>query len=180
MGVDFGEKRIGIAVSDPTNTVATPLETVIRRRGKRPPLGRLAQVAAERVVKTLSDVVDEVVHHLLDVAFALDRFGVDDAQDSATTVPAFRARSGRRCSHRSAAVRPRPAKAAASDSTSPSTSCNSTTATSPSSRSPVTPSSPFVCRWSLASRRGDASGDRGGILVAGSLYLVGATIGELG
>ena len=53
MGVDFGEKRIGIAVSDPTNTVATPLETVTRRRGKRAPLGRIAQVAVEHDVGQL-------------------------------------------------------------------------------------------------------------------------------
>lgn len=53
MGVDFGEKRIGLAVSDPTNTVATPLETLTRRRGKRPPLGRIAEVAAEHHVGQL-------------------------------------------------------------------------------------------------------------------------------
>ena len=53
MGVDFGERRIGIAVSDPTNTIATPLETVTRRHGKRPPLGRIAQVAAENDVGQL-------------------------------------------------------------------------------------------------------------------------------
>ena len=53
MGVDFGEKRIGLAVSDPTNTVATPLETVTRRRGKRPPLGRIAEIAAEHDVVQL-------------------------------------------------------------------------------------------------------------------------------
>ena len=53
MGVDFGEKRIGIAVSDPTNTVATPLETLARRRGKRPPLGQIAQLATEHDVGQL-------------------------------------------------------------------------------------------------------------------------------
>lgn len=47
LGIDFGEKRIGMAVSDPTNTLATPLETVSRRAGKRPPLKKMVEVAAE-------------------------------------------------------------------------------------------------------------------------------------
>lgn len=47
LGIDFGEKRIGMAVSDPTNTLATPLETLRRRAGKRPPLKKMAEVAAE-------------------------------------------------------------------------------------------------------------------------------------
>jgi len=47
MGVDFGTKRIGLAVSDPTNTVATPLDTLHRRAGKRPPLARMAEIARE-------------------------------------------------------------------------------------------------------------------------------------
>lgn len=47
LGVDFGQKRIGMAVSDPTNTLATPLETLTRRAGKRPPLKKMAEVATE-------------------------------------------------------------------------------------------------------------------------------------
>lgn len=50
LGVDFGERRIGLAVSDPTNTLATPLETLVRRVGKRPPLKRMAEIAAEHDV----------------------------------------------------------------------------------------------------------------------------------
>src|SRR5688500_2557260 len=45
LGVDFGEKRVGLAVSDPTGKIATPLETVQRREGKRPPLGQLERIA---------------------------------------------------------------------------------------------------------------------------------------
>ena len=45
MGFDFGEKRIGLAVSDPTNTVATPLPTLSRRPGKRPPYREIAELA---------------------------------------------------------------------------------------------------------------------------------------
>lgn len=45
LGVDFGEKRIGLAVSDPTNTIATPLDTLTRRARKRVPINRMAEIA---------------------------------------------------------------------------------------------------------------------------------------
>lgn len=45
MGIDYGERRIGVALSDPTGTLASPLDTVVRRRGKRPPLRRLEEIA---------------------------------------------------------------------------------------------------------------------------------------
>lgn len=45
LGVDVGERRIGLAVSDPTGTIATPLETLVRRPGKRFPLARIEEVA---------------------------------------------------------------------------------------------------------------------------------------
>lgn len=47
LGVDFGQKRIGMAVSDPTNTLATPLDTLVRRAGKRPPIKQMADIASE-------------------------------------------------------------------------------------------------------------------------------------
>jgi putative Holliday junction resolvase len=57
LGVDFGAKRVGLAVSDPTGTVATPLETLRRRAGKRPPLAELERIgkalAVEHVVMGL-------------------------------------------------------------------------------------------------------------------------------
>lgn len=51
LGVDFGQKRIGLAVSDPTGTIASPLDTVKRRAGKRPPLNRIADAAREWEVR---------------------------------------------------------------------------------------------------------------------------------
>lgn len=41
LGVDWGTKRIGLAISDPSQTVATPLGTLTRRAGRRFPMGQL-------------------------------------------------------------------------------------------------------------------------------------------
>ena len=46
LGVDWGEIRIGLALSDETQTLASPLETLSRRRGKRFPMPRLLELAA--------------------------------------------------------------------------------------------------------------------------------------
>ena len=43
-GVDWGEVRIGLALSDETQTLASPLETLMRRRGKRFPMPRLLEL----------------------------------------------------------------------------------------------------------------------------------------
>lgn len=45
LGVDVGRRRIGLAVSDPTGTLATPLETLERRLGKRAPVAKIAEIA---------------------------------------------------------------------------------------------------------------------------------------
>jgi putative Holliday junction resolvase len=45
LGVDLGLRRIGLAVSDPTGTLATPLDTLERRAGKRVPLPKLEMLA---------------------------------------------------------------------------------------------------------------------------------------
>lgn len=53
MALDFGERRIGVAISDPTGTLATP-HTVIRRRSKVEDFAAVARLVteleAERVV----------------------------------------------------------------------------------------------------------------------------------
>ena len=41
LAIDPGAKRIGVAVSDPTQTLAQPLTTLTRREGKRFPLKNL-------------------------------------------------------------------------------------------------------------------------------------------
>jgi putative Holliday junction resolvase len=53
MGIDFGERRVGVAVSDPTETLASPLPTLKRRAGKRPPLTALEALVKEQEVGAL-------------------------------------------------------------------------------------------------------------------------------
>ncbi len=50
MGVDYGERRIGLALSDPTRTIASPLTTLTRRSGKRPPWAELERLVHEHEV----------------------------------------------------------------------------------------------------------------------------------
>ena len=45
LAIDYGERRIGLAVSDPTRTIASPTGFVKRRAGKRPPVAELVRQA---------------------------------------------------------------------------------------------------------------------------------------
>jgi putative Holliday junction resolvase len=45
LAIDLGDKRIGLAVSDPTGTIASPAGHLIRRAGKRPPLTEILERA---------------------------------------------------------------------------------------------------------------------------------------
>ena len=77
LGIDFGEKRIGLAVSDPTGTLASPLETLQRRRGKRPPLqGTEDDWCAE--VRRVGDALGERTG--LPVGFIDERFSSRQAE----------------------------------------------------------------------------------------------------
>ena len=53
LGIDFGERRIGLALSDPTGTIASPLPTLKRRAGKRPPLAAIEAMVRENNVEAL-------------------------------------------------------------------------------------------------------------------------------
>ena len=46
LGLDWGELRIGLAMSDETQTLASPVETLLRRRGKRFPMANLIELVA--------------------------------------------------------------------------------------------------------------------------------------
>ena len=48
LAFDYGERRIGVAVSDPTRTIASPLGTLTRRAGKRPPWAEISALVAEQ------------------------------------------------------------------------------------------------------------------------------------
>ena len=45
--LDWGERRIGLARSDDSQTLATPLDTLVRRDGKRFPMPRFLELVAE-------------------------------------------------------------------------------------------------------------------------------------
>lgn len=45
LGVDYGERRIGLAISDPTGTIASPAGVIVRRTGKRPPVAEIVRRA---------------------------------------------------------------------------------------------------------------------------------------
>ena len=47
LAVDWGEIRLGLALSDETQTVARPVETLTRRAGKRFPMPRFLEIAAQ-------------------------------------------------------------------------------------------------------------------------------------
>ena len=41
LAIDLGDRRIGLAVSDPTGTIASPAGHITRRPGKRPPINEI-------------------------------------------------------------------------------------------------------------------------------------------
>jgi putative holliday junction resolvase len=45
LAVDYGERRIGLAISDPTGTIASPAGHIVRRLGKRPPIAEIIRRA---------------------------------------------------------------------------------------------------------------------------------------
>lgn len=45
MAIDWGERRIGLALSDPSGMIATPAGVIVRRVGKRAPVAELVRRA---------------------------------------------------------------------------------------------------------------------------------------
>jgi putative Holliday junction resolvase len=45
LAIDYGDRRIGLAISDPTGTIASPAGFIERRAGKRPPVAELMRRA---------------------------------------------------------------------------------------------------------------------------------------
>ena len=53
LAVDWGQRRFGVALSDPTRLIAQPLTTITRRPKQRAPVAALAALAAEHGVTAL-------------------------------------------------------------------------------------------------------------------------------
>lgn len=47
MAVDYGDRRVGFAISDPTGTIASPAGFLLRRPGRRAPISKIIARAAE-------------------------------------------------------------------------------------------------------------------------------------
>jgi putative Holliday junction resolvase len=47
LAVDYGRKRIGLAISDPLGMIASPAGFIVRREGKRPPITKIVARASE-------------------------------------------------------------------------------------------------------------------------------------
>lgn len=47
LAIDYGERRIGLAISDPLGIIASPAGFITRRAGKRPPVAELIRRATE-------------------------------------------------------------------------------------------------------------------------------------
>jgi putative holliday junction resolvase len=45
LALDFGERRIGVAISDPSRTIGQPLDTIARRARKRAPIAAILELA---------------------------------------------------------------------------------------------------------------------------------------
>jgi putative Holliday junction resolvase len=45
LAIDYGERRVGLAISDPTRTIASPAGVIVRRAGKRPPVAEIVRRA---------------------------------------------------------------------------------------------------------------------------------------
>ena len=84
LGIDYGERRIGIAISDPTQTLAQPLAPLLRRRGKRPPVQALLDLIA----------LHEVEHLVLGLPLSLEGDDTDWTREVRAFGATLAARSG--------------------------------------------------------------------------------------
>ena len=47
LAIDYGDRRIGLAISDPLGMIASPAGFIVRRAGKRPPIAEIIRRAQE-------------------------------------------------------------------------------------------------------------------------------------
>ena len=53
LAIDYGERRIGMAMSDPSATIAQPLPTLTRRAGKRPPVSKILELVTANEIEAV-------------------------------------------------------------------------------------------------------------------------------
>lgn len=55
IGLDFGSKTVGVAVSDPMKVIASPMETIVRDRENkmRPTFRRILEIASQTEAETI-------------------------------------------------------------------------------------------------------------------------------
>jgi putative holliday junction resolvase len=53
LAIDYGERRIGVAMSDPSATIAQPWPTLIRRAGKRPPVSKILEIITNNEIEAV-------------------------------------------------------------------------------------------------------------------------------
>ncbi|MEX0907128.1 MAG: Holliday junction resolvase RuvX [Gemmatimonadota bacterium] len=75
LAVDYGQRRVGIAISDPTATIAQPLTVLQRRAGKRPPVHAVAELVRQ--------------HHVVHIVVGLPLTLAGDDSDWTREVRAF-------------------------------------------------------------------------------------------
>jgi len=51
LAIDYGERRVGLALSDPSGMIASPFGYVLRRAGKRPPIAEILRRAETEGVR---------------------------------------------------------------------------------------------------------------------------------
>ena len=51
LAIDYGDRRVGLAVSDPSGTIASPAGFIERRRGKRPPIAEMIRRGSQMEVE---------------------------------------------------------------------------------------------------------------------------------
>jgi putative holliday junction resolvase len=84
LGVDWGERRIGLALSDESQVLAQPLTTLTRRPGKRFPMQRLLAAARDH----------RVVGVVVGLPLEADGTEGESARSARTLAEAVAARSG--------------------------------------------------------------------------------------
>ena len=92
--LDYGTRRIGIALSDPTGTIAYPLTTVSRRKGKRPPWPEITRLLAEHAVSGVVvglplDLAGEEGEWAAEVRDFADQRGLEFVADAMNDDPTY-------------------------------------------------------------------------------------------